>query len=186
MAHTDFLLNALARLYRQRSTLMIVYGCLAMLALAVGVLGLVDASEPRKLLESRINIHALFGLLLGAMVLARYQWCVEHSPWMLSADSRELSRHLSRNVYLLLYVVIGVTLSIHVVDSIWHRRAIDFNPFDERFRNGPDSKASGSKADFQQFFVAGLFALAFVRVLAVATLTRARRMPKSEDRSQCE
>ena len=186
MAHTEPLAKALGRLYRQRSTLIIVYGCLAMLALAVGVLGLLDASWPRKLLESRINIHALFGLLLGGMVLARYQWCVEHSPWMLSTDSRELSRHLSRNVYLLLYVVIGVTLGIHLVDSIWHGRAIDFNPFDERSRNGPDSKESGSKADFQQFFVAGLFALAFVRVLAVARLTRAHRTSKSEDRSQCE
>ena len=186
MAHTDSLLNALGRLYRHRNTSIIVYGCLATLALAAGVLGLMDAYWPRKLLESRINIHALYGLLLCGMVLARYQWCVKHSPLLLSTDSRELSRHLSRVVYLSLYLVIGVALSIHLVDSIWRGRAVDFNPFDERSRNGSDSKESGSKADFQQFFVAGLFALAFVRVLAVARLTRAHRTSKSEDRSQCE
>jgi cytochrome b561 len=137
-----------------------------MLTVAVGVLGLMDASWPRRMLDSCINIHALFGLLLCGLVLTRYQWCVEHSPCMLPTDVRELSRHLSRIVYLFLYVVIGVRLSISIVNSIWHGGAVDFNLFDEGFRHGPDSKALGPKADFQQFFAAALFALAFVRALA--------------------
>jgi cytochrome b561 len=166
MAHTELSANSLSRLYRQRSTLITVYGSLAMLTVAVGVLGLMDASWPRKMLDSCTNIHALFGILLCGLVLARYQWCVDNSPCMFPTNVRELSRHLSRIVYLLLYVVIGVRLSINIVGSIRHGHAVDLNPFEERFRNGPDSKAFYPKADFQQFFAASLFTLAFVRVLA--------------------
>jgi cytochrome b561 len=139
---------------------------MALLVVAVGVLGLIDGSWPRRMLESWINIHVLFGLLLCGLVVARYQWRVKHSPGMLPTDVRELSRHLSRTVYLLLYVVIGFRLSIGIVNCIWHGGAVDFNLFDEHFRNGPDSKAFDPKDDFQLFLASGLFALAIIRVLA--------------------
>jgi cytochrome b561 len=166
MVHTEPSANSLSRLYCERSTLITAYGCLAMLAVAVGVLGLMNPSWPRKMLDSCFNIHALFGLLLCGLVLARYQWCVQHSAPMLPADIRELSRHLSRIVYLFLYVVIGVRLCISIVSSLWHGGAIDFNLFDERFRHGPDTKAFDPRDDLQQFVASGLFALIFVRVLA--------------------
>jgi cytochrome b561 len=166
MAHTEPSANSLRRLYCQRCTLITVYGCLTMLAVAVGVLGLMDASWPRKMLDSCFNIYAMFGLLLCGLVLARYQWCVEHSAPMLPADVRELSRHLSRIVYLFLYVVIGVRLSISIVSSLWHGGAVDFNLFDERFRHGPDGMAFDPRDDFRHFIASGLFALVFVRVLA--------------------
>jgi cytochrome b561 len=166
MAHTEPCASSLSRLYCERSTLMAVYGCLAMLAVAVGVLGLMDASWPRKMLGSCFIIHALFGLLLCGLVLARYQWCVEHSAPTLPADVRELSRHLSRIVYLFLYVVIGVRLSISIVNSLWHGGAVDFNLFDERFRQRLDTKGFDPRNAFQQFVASGLFALVFVRILA--------------------
>jgi cytochrome b561 len=137
-----------------------------MLTVAVGVLGLMDASWRKTMLDSWINIHALFGLLLCGLLFNRYQWCVEHSAPMLPADVSELSRHLSRIVYLFLYVVIGARLSISIVNSLWHGGAVDFNLFDERFRHGPDSEAFDPRDDFQQFVASGLLAIAFVRVLA--------------------
>lgn len=124
MVQTESAVSSLSRLYCQRSTLISVYGCLAMLAVAGGVLGLMDAAWLRKILESCINIHALFGLLPCGLVLARYQWCIEHSACMSPDDVRDLSRHLSRIVYLFLYLVIGVRLSISIVNSIWHGGAI--------------------------------------------------------------
>src|SRR5271156_1334976 len=97
-------LNLLALTCSRQRMLTALYGCAALLVATIGVLGLLDGSWLRQMLESWINIHALFGSLLCGLVLVRYQWRVRHSPCMLPADIRELSRHLSRIVYLLLYV----------------------------------------------------------------------------------
>jgi hypothetical protein len=142
------------------------YGCIALVTVAIGVMGLQGDSWLRQGLETWINIHLLFGLLLCSLVLARCRWRVERSPRMLTADIRELSRHLSRIVYLLLYVVIGVREVVGMLNSLWHGGAVDFNLFDARFRQGPDYGWFNPKDDFQLFFASGLFALSFVRVLA--------------------
>src|ERR1700689_52439 len=92
------------------------YGCIALVTVVIGVLGLLSASWPRQMLESWINIHALFGLLLCGLVFSRCWWRVKHSPRMLPADIRELSPHISRIVYLLLYVVIGVSQLIGILN----------------------------------------------------------------------
>jgi hypothetical protein len=140
------------------------YGCIAMVAVIIGVLGLVGASGPRQTLESWINIHALFGLLLCALVLARCRWSVKHSPPMLPTDIRQLSRHLSRTVYLLLYAVIGVRELIAILNGVWHGGAVDFSLFDQRFR-GPDYAGFNPRDDFQLFFASGFATLIFLRVL---------------------
>lgn len=140
------------------------YGCTAIVAVVIGVLGLLGASGMRQTLESWINVHVLFGLLLCGLVLARCRWSVKHSPPMLPIDIRQLSRHLSRTVYLLLYVVIGVRESIAILNSVWHGGGVDFNLFDQRFR-GPDYAGFNPKDDFQLFLASGLITLIFVRVL---------------------
>jgi len=142
------------------------YGCIALVTVAIGVLGLPGASWPRQMLESWINIHALFGLLLCSLVFSRYQWSVTHSPRMLPSGIRQLSRHLSRIVYLLLYLVIGAREIIGILNSLWHGGAVDFNLFDARFRQGPDYEGFNLHDDFHLFFASGLFALIFIRVLA--------------------
>jgi cytochrome b561 len=166
-------LNPLALAWSRQRMPAALYGCAALLVAAIGVLGLLDGSWLRQMLESWINIHALFGLLLCSLVLTRYQWRVRHSPGMLPTDIRELSRHLSRIVYLLLYVVIGARQSIGIINSIWHGTAVDFNLFDDRFRNGPDRAGWNPKDDFQLFLATGLFALIIIRVLAFRLWLRA-------------
>src|SRR5271156_4125861 len=123
-AQAESSLNPLVHACSRQRMLIALCGCAVLLVVVIGVLGLLDGSWLRQMLESWINIHALFGLLLCGLVLARYQWRVRHSPCMLPADIRELSRHLSRIVYLLLYVVIGVRQSIGIISSIWHGSAI--------------------------------------------------------------
>jgi cytochrome b561 len=159
-------LNSLTHAYSRQRMLIALYGCAALLVVVIGVLSLLDGSWLRQMLESWINIHALFGLLLCGLVLVRYQWRVRHSPGMLPTDVRELSRHLSRIVYLLLYVVIGVRQSIGIINSIWHGSAVDFNLFDDRTSNGPDRAGWNPKDDFQLLLATGLFVLIIVRVLA--------------------
>jgi cytochrome b561 len=165
-AQVERSLNTLVHAYSWERMLTVLCGCIALVAVVIGVLGLLGASSLRQMLESWINIHALFGLLLCGLVLARCRWRVMHSPRMIPADICELSRHLSRIVYLLLYVVIGARQIIGILNSAWHGGAVDFNLFDERFRNGPDYAGFNPKDDFQLFVASGLFGLIFVRVLA--------------------
>jgi cytochrome b561 len=139
------------------------YACIAILAIVIGVLGL-GASGPRQMLESWVNVHALFGLLLCGLVLGRCRWSVKHSPSMLPSDVRQLCRHLSRTVYLLLYMVIGVRELIAILNSVWLGGVVDFNLFDQRFR-GPDYASVNSQDDFQWFLASGFIALIFLRVL---------------------
>jgi hypothetical protein len=129
-------------------------------------------SWPRQVLEAWINIHALFGLLLCGLMFARYRWHLRHSPRMLAADIHELTRHLSRIVYLSLYVVIGVREIIGIVNSSWHGGSVDFNLFDERFRNGPDYAGFNPRDDFQRFIASGLLALISVRALTCSLWLR--------------
>jgi cytochrome b561 len=138
--------------------------CVTLLAVVIGVLGLAKNSWPRNVVESWTNIHALFALLACGLALARYQWCVEYSPRRPPADIRELSRHLSRTVYWLLYLVIGVRQSMAIIGCVWHGGPLDFNVFDERFRHG--SEAFDLKDDVQLFLASGFFALIIVRVMA--------------------
>ncbi len=159
-------LNPLARACSRQRMLIALYGCATLLVVAIGVLGLLEGSWPRQMLESWINIHVLFGLLLCGLVIARYQWLVKQSPRMQPTDTRELSRHLPRIVYLVLYVVVGVRQSICIIDSIWHGGAVDFNLLDDRFRNGPDRADWNPKDDFQLFLATGLSVLIIVRVSA--------------------
>jgi cytochrome b561 len=172
-AQAEPVLHPLAAACSRQRTLIALYGCAALLVAAIGVLGLLDGSWLRQMLESWINIHALFGLVLWGLVLARYQWHVNHSPRMQPADIRELSRHLSRIVYLLLYVVVGLRQGIGIMNSIWHGNAVDFNLFDDHFRTGPDRAGWNPKDDFQLFLATGLFVLIFVRVLAFRLWLRA-------------
>jgi cytochrome b561 len=150
------------------------YGCTAPVTVAIGVLGIQGDSWLRQMLETCINIHALFGLLLCGLVFARYRWCVGHSPRMLPADIRGLSGDLSRIVYLILYVAIGMREIIGILNSLWHGGAIDFNLFENRIHNGPDHSGWDPNDDFQMFFASGLFALVFVRVLAYRLWLRSR------------
>ena len=135
------------------------------MTVGVGVLGLIPASSALQMPGWRIAIHALFGLMLCALVVARFRWRVKHSALMTSEDIGALSQHLARIVYWLLYGVVGMRLIVSIVSSGWHGAAIDVDPFHESF--GAEGRTSGAKADFGQFFVAGLLGRAFVYVLVL-------------------
>jgi cytochrome b561 len=140
---------------------------MAALVVEVGVLGLVRHSWIRQALEVWINIHALFAVLLWSLVIAVFHSCVKHSPNVLPIDARELSRRLSRVVYLLLYVVIGVRQIIGIANCIWQGGTFDFNLFDDRLRSGAYHGGFDPKDDFHVFLAYGLSALVLARVLAL-------------------
>ena len=164
--------SSLPHVFR-RDGIKALYGCAAAATVAIGVIGLVRGSSLRQTLDSWSSVHALFAVLLCGLVIARCRWQVKHSPPLLPADIRGLTRHLSRIVYLLLYLVIGVREIIGIVGSLRLGDSVDFNLFDGRFRNGPDFAGFNPQDDFQLFIASGLVALIFVRILACGLWFRA-------------
>jgi hypothetical protein len=143
--------------------------CAAIVVAVVGVLGLERASWLRQLTESWINIHLLFGLLLCCLVLVRYQWIIRYSPH-LQEDIRELSRHLSRIVYLMLYAVIGFRLGISLVNWIWHGGSLDLPVLDEGLRSDDDSRVVNPRHDYHMILLSGGVTLGLVRVFLTGCL----------------
>jgi cytochrome b561 len=139
---------------------------MALLVVVVGTAGLVAHSWVRQIVESWINIHVLFGLLLCGWVIVRHQLRVKWSHRMLPSDVRELARQHSRIVYLVLYSVLGLKLIVSIVTSISHGDSVSFSLFDGRILNGPDSKVFDPRDDFQLFLASGVLALVVVRVMA--------------------
>jgi len=81
---------------------------LAALIVVFGVLGLLDGSWPDPILGLRGSLHALFGLLLCTLIALRFHGHSIRRRSARQADIGELSRDLSRMVYLFLYVIIGL------------------------------------------------------------------------------
>jgi len=65
------------------------YGCTPLIAVAIGVLGLLGASWPRQRLEAWVNIHALFGLLLCGFIGVRLIIGILSGVWSKKLESSE-------------------------------------------------------------------------------------------------
>ena len=160
--------QSLRNSYTQERARLALYVCAAIVVAAVGVLGLEKAWWLRQSVESWINIHALFGLLLCGLVLARYGWIIRYSPY-LQEDIRGLSRHLSRIVYLMLYAVIGVRLGISLGNWIWHGGSLHLALIDG-LRNDDDGRSINPHHDYHMILLCGGIALGMVRVLLTGCL----------------
>jgi cytochrome b561 len=119
----------------------------ALLVLVVGLLGVI-ADTWIIPLPHRGNLHVLFGALLWASVVARFYGRLRRSPRMQPADIRVFSRHLSRLVYLLLYILAFFNLAIGFL------------------RAAPHSTFLARAEGFQSYLVWGFVALITIRVLA--------------------
>jgi cytochrome b561 len=101
----------------------------ALLVVWVGVLGLMHDSWPRRTQSAWINVHALCGLLLLALVIARLWWRNRHPGPSLPQGVGEFSRRLSKPVHLLLYALLLIIPLIGIVTFIWHGRVFNFGLF---------------------------------------------------------
>lgn len=90
---------------------------------AVGIVGLVHDSWPTSVRVQRLNLHAVFGLLLWMMVVAQFQQA-RSDRIVQAADLRSICRQLSRTVYLLLYIVFGASQVVRFAVFLWNRATI--------------------------------------------------------------
>lgn len=88
---------------------------LGVMVVFIGVPGTLEHSPKRIVVESWINLHALFGALLLYLASARLRWCQKSRPAKGAEELRELNRGVSRIVYLMLYLVIGSRVAVNVL-----------------------------------------------------------------------
>jgi superoxide oxidase len=102
---------------------------MVVLIVAVGILGLLHDSWPKGTQAFWINIHAITGLLVWVLIMARLWWRITHRPPALPPESGEFSRRFSYFVHVLLYVLIFVIPVLGIVTFVWHGRVFDFGLF---------------------------------------------------------
>jgi hypothetical protein len=122
---------------------------LALPVLAAGLLGLLYDASPIPLRHAG-SFHALFGALLLIFVAASFcRFCrqVRQTPRMPPADIHAFSRHLSRTVYLLLYVLMFLDLIIGILPG------------------SPRRVIYGQAVQFQSYLASGVLALVAIRAL---------------------
>jgi cytochrome b561 len=136
------------------------------LIVAVGILGLLHDSWPKGTQGFWINIHALTGLLVWALVMARLWWRVTHRPPALPAESGEFSRRFSYPVHLLMYVLMFVIPLLGIVTFIWHGRVFDFGLFRVDFGVRRNRAIFHATEEIHGYLAYALFALIGIHVLA--------------------
>jgi cytochrome b561 len=136
------------------------------LVVIVGILGLLHDSWPKQTQGFWINIHALIGLLLWFVLLARLAYRLRHVPPTLPAGIGALSRHFSSPVHLLLYGLMFIIPIIGFLTFVYHGRVFNFGVFELNLgvkRNPaifrPTENVHGYLA-YALFSLAGLHALA--------------------------
>jgi cytochrome b561 len=136
------------------------------LVVVVGILGLLHDDWPKDTQAFWINVHAMIGLLLWLVLIARIWWRLGHTPPALPADVGSFSRRFSSPIHMALYALLFVTPIIGIVTFIYHGRIFDFGLFQldpgvksNRAIFHPTEDIHGYLA-YAIFTVAGLHALA--------------------------
>ena len=138
----------------------------ALLVVIVGVLGLLHDSWPKATQSFWINIHALCGLLLWVLLMARLWWRSRHPPPPLPAEAGGLARALARPVHLSMYALLFVIPILGIVTFIWHGRVFDFGLFKVDFGVQKNRAIFGPTEDIHGYLAYTLFTVAGLHALA--------------------
>lgn len=137
-----------------------------LLVVAVGILGLLHDDWPKQTQAFWINVHAMIGLLLWLVLIARIGWRIRHPPPALPAEAGALARRLSSPVHWALYLLLFVTPLIGVVTFVYHGRVFDFGIF----QIDPGIKSNRAifhpTEDIHGYLAYAIFALAALHALA--------------------
>ena len=139
---------------------------MAVLIVVVGVLGLLHDSWPKGTQSFWINVHALLGLAVWALLMVRFWWRSTHAPPPLPPEAGELARRLSRPVHLLMYALLFVIPILGIVTFIWHGRAFDFGLFKVDFGVRKDPAIFHPTEDIHGYLAYALFTVAGLHALA--------------------
>ena len=139
---------------------------MVVLIVTVGVLGLLHDSWPKGTQAFWINIHALVGLTVWVLIMARFAWRLTHKVPPLPPESGELSRRFSGPVHLLMYLLIFITPILGIVTFIWHGRVFDFGLFRVDFAVPKNRAVFHPTEEVHGYLAYTLFTLIGIHVLA--------------------
>ena len=136
------------------------------LVVFVGLLGLLFGSIPRPNRMYWINIHAVVGLAVLALALARLLWRRRSPPPAYPEGTAELTERLSQPVHLLLYVLMIVLPLVGIVAFVWHARVFDFGLFRLDFGIPSTKPVYETAEEIHEMLAYSLFGLAGLHGLA--------------------
>ncbi len=151
---------------RYRSGAIAFHWVMFVLVVVVGVLGLLHDSWPKQTQAFWINVHALIGILLWSVLVARLGYRLRHSPPALPTDIDAFSRRFSSPVHLALYGLMFIIPIIGVVTFIYHGRVLRFGLFDINFGVKKNPAIFEPTEDIHGYLAYALFALAGLHALA--------------------
>ena len=151
---------------RYRSGAIAFHWAMFVLVVIVGVLGLLHDSWPKQTQAFWINVHALTGILLWLVLLARFGYRLRHAPPMLPMNIGAFSRRFSIPVHRALYVLMFVIPIIGFVTFIYHGRIFQFGFFDLNFGIKKNPVIFEPTEDIHGYLAYALFALAGLHALA--------------------
>jgi cytochrome b561 len=131
----------------------------------IGTVGLLADSWPGALHRPGVNLHAIFGALLWLMVVAQFSLANLAGPSLSGAGVHELRRRLSRRVYLLLYVLFGVSQLLRIAAMLWNSGE----------QGSLHPAIVPSPENLRDFFAYGVFALLTIHALAAAQCQSLKR-----------
>jgi cytochrome b561 len=122
---------------------------------AIGIAGLLRDSWPGASHLPGINLHAVFGVMLWIMVVAQYRDANLGGGPLRAAGLHALCRRLSRRIYLLLYVLFGISLLLRVAAILWNSG-----------HTASHAATLPSPENLRDYLAYGVFALLTIHVLA--------------------
>jgi cytochrome b561 len=136
------------------------------LVVIVGALGLLHDSWAKESQQFWINFHAVLGLLLWSLLIARFFWRIRHKPPPLPASIGPLFRRLSGIVHFGLYFLLFVTPIVGIVTFIYHGRVFNFGFFTVDFGVKSNHAIFHPTEDLHGYLAYAIFALAACHALA--------------------
>ena len=130
------------------------------LVVFVGVLGLLFGSIPRPNRMYWINIHAVVGLAVLALAMARVLWRLRSPPPPYPEGVSALTRRLSHPVHWLLYALMVILPAVGIVAFVWHARVFDFGLFKLDFGVASNKLVYESAEEIHEMLAYSLFGLA--------------------------
>ena len=137
-----------------------------LLVVIVGVLGLLHDDWPKRTQSFGINIHALLGILLWLLLIARFTWRLRHAPPPQPEDLSDFARRFSSPVHLALYALLFVIPVLGFVTFIYHGRSFDLGLFQVDFGVKKDRAVFGPTEDIHGYLAYALFTVASLHAAA--------------------
>jgi cytochrome b561 len=144
----------------------ILHWTLFALVVVVGVFGLLHDDWPKRSQAFWINIHAIMGLLLWVLLLARFWLRLKQPPPALPADFTGVARRLAPAVHLTLYMLLFITPIVGIVTFIWHGRLLDLGFAQIHFGVTKNRAIFEPTEDLHGYLAYGIFALAGAHIAA--------------------